>query len=57
LKRLGCEVSFLKEIKASRARYLRLFNSVKLEGTFMLNPTAKVIGFRPEVVHILESIS
>jgi hypothetical protein len=57
LKLLGCELNSFKEFKASRARYLRLFNSAKPEGTFMLNPAVEVIGFRPEVVYLSESIS
>jgi hypothetical protein len=57
LKLLGCELNSFKEFKASRARYLRLFNSAKPEGTFMLNPAVEVIGFMPEVVHLSESIS
>jgi hypothetical protein len=52
LKLLSCEVNSLKDFKASRVKYLKVFNNAKPDGTFMLNPTTIVIEFKLEVVHI-----
>jgi hypothetical protein len=45
-------VNSLKDFKASRVKYLKVFNNAKPDGTFMLNPTTIVIEFKLEVVHI-----